>query len=542
MPKETWWAERGVNLNEEQTRAAVRKALASERLGSRERALIEFMLKIAEDVVAQYNRADETLQETGNAQALQADDPFDLAVDLDEAGLDFTSDNIVDSELVAAAMQANPAAVEAIPDSLEPAAFMARIREIIDGTQPQPAAQEGSETGAQAPVLETYSQADLEDRDKAVEEAAAKQRTEDEKAERKAKADRERDDFTLTGSDLAADANPGQANLLSGRAQSIQDVGEKIGGARKDMAVSAGPRASTSTKDDSPGWRKRYSVSQIVKDSKAGEEGRWVIRDARSKDWTGQPRQIGTSFATQTEAEAAVPLVEVARNHRVGYTKDENGAEKYVIWRNVTDRKRVQVVQQLFDSDAEAKRYMAERAIEIIETRTSFGEEILPRPDRVRREGPARREGDVTGEDFRDAFGFKAVEFGDWEAQDERQAVMNHAYDALMDLADVLGVPPAALGLNGELALAFGARGQGLSGARAHYERDYGVINLTKMRGAGSLAHEWMHAADHYFGRQDGKASSQREKNERGDMVWSGAISAETLTIRTMRMRWRALI
>ena len=77
-----------------------------------------------------------------------------------------------------------------------------------------------------------------------------------------------------------------------------------------------------------------------------------------------------------------------------------------------------------------------------------------------------------------------------------------------------------SLGLNGELSLAFGARGQGLSGARAHYERDYGVINLTKMSGAGSLGHEWFHALDHYFARQDGKSGSVKIKNARGDDVY----------------------
>lgn len=153
---------------------------------------------------------------------------------------------------------------------------------------------------------------------------------------------------------------------------------------------------------------------------------------------------------------------------------------------------------------------MAQHATEIIETKTSFGEEILPIPDKVRREGPAKRTGNVKGDDFMKNFGFRAVEFGNWENQDERQQLMNYSYDALADLADVLGVPPRAIGLNGELALAFGARGHGLSGARAHYERDYGVINLTKMKGAGSLAHEWFHSLDHYLGAKTRKHRARR--------------------------------
>jgi len=52
--------------------------------------------------------------------------------------------------------------------------------------------------------------------------------------------------------------------------------------------------------------------------------------------------------------------------------------------------------------------------------------------------------------------------------------------------------------MNGRLAVAIGARGKGSAGfgkaASAHYEPVERVINLTKMKGGGSLAHEWFHA------------------------------------------------
>ncbi|MDL2323438.1 hypothetical protein LJC52_05570, partial [Bacteroidales bacterium OttesenSCG-928-A17] len=60
-----------------------------------------------------------------------------------------------------------------------------------------------------------------------------------------------------------------------------------------------------------------------------------------------------------------------------------------------------------------------------------------------------------------------------------------------------------ALSLNGELGFAFGARGRG-GNAMAHYEPDKVVINLTKTKGAGSLAHEWWHALDNYFSKKRG--------------------------------------
>ncbi|MGB5835284.1 MAG: LPD1 domain-containing protein, partial [Thiohalocapsa sp.] len=72
--------------------------------------------------------------------------------------------------------------------------------------------------------------------------------------------------------------------------------------------------------------------------------------------------------------------------------------------------------------------------------------------------------------------------------------------DSLLDLAEILDIPPRAISLNGTLGLAFGARGHGW--AAAHYEPGTVVINLTKTKGAGSLAHEWFHALDNYFSRQ----------------------------------------
>ena len=109
---------------------------------------------------------------------------------------------------------------------------------------------------------------------------------------------------------------------------------------------------------------------------------------------------------------------------------------------------------------------------------------------------------DVTPEMFTEAFGFRGVEFGNWVENDRRQQDLNNAYDALMDMAAILDINPKAISLNGELGLAFGARGKGgVNPASAHYEPDKVVINLTKMNGAGSLGHEWLHALDNMFGK-----------------------------------------
>lgn len=71
---------------------------------------------------------------------------------------------------------------------------------------------------------------------------------------------------------------------------------------------------------------------------------------------------------------------------------------------------------------------------------------------------------DVTPEMFQEKFGFRGVQFGNWVGKtEERQQNLNEAYDALHDLAGLLNVSTQALSLNGELGLAFGARGQGRS-------------------------------------------------------------------------------
>lgn len=117
------------------------------------------------------------------------------------------------------------------------------------------------------------------------------------------------------------------------------------------------------------------------------------------------------------------------------------------------------------------------------------------------REGVDYRDGrDVTPQDFLDEFGFRGVEFGNWVPQGERQMYLNKTYDAIKDFCAIVGISPKAFSLGGRLGLAFGARGH--SKAMAHYEPAKEVINLTRMSGVGSLAHEWFHAVDNYLAKQ----------------------------------------
>lgn len=123
--------------------------------------------------------------------------------------------------------------------------------------------------------------------------------------------------------------------------------------------------------------------------------------------------------------------------------------------------------------------------------------------DNSLRIGPARRVGDVSPEMFMETFGFYGVEFGNYVEDKLRQSRLNETYDAFCDLSEVLKIPAHAISLGGQLGLGFGSRGVGgKHAAAAHYEPGMRpVINLTKKKGAGCLAHEWFHALDNYLGK-----------------------------------------
>jgi hypothetical protein len=111
---------------------------------------------------------------------------------------------------------------------------------------------------------------------------------------------------------------------------------------------------------------------------------------------------------------------------------------------------------------------------------------------------------------LKEAFNLREVQSGNWVLRDVNSAKFHteQTAAALADLADLIGVPDQQIAMNGRLALAFGARGKGSAGfgggARAHYEPVQRVINLTKMGGGGSLAHEWFHAMDNLLGEAMG--------------------------------------
>lgn len=131
-----------------------------------------------------------------------------------------------------------------------------------------------------------------------------------------------------------------------------------------------------------------------------------------------------------------------------------------------------------------------------------------PRLDVVTRDGfeDHRKNGNITPQKLKETFGFADVTIGESVTSREEQDHLNYAYDALMDLATTLGIQPQDISFRGWLHFSIGALGHGRFAAhfqRAHPLQDgtgtVPVINLTKTRGDGTVAHEWFHALDFFL-------------------------------------------
>ncbi len=101
---------------------------------------------------------------------------------------------------------------------------------------------------------------------------------------------------------------------------------------------------------------------------------------------------------------------------------------------------------------------------------------------------------------FISKFSLHSIEFGNWVRTGEREEAFENYNQALADLAYIMNVPQKDIGFNGKLSVSFGSRGRGT--ALATYYPGIHHINLTKTKGAGSLAHEYGHAIDFFPGRK----------------------------------------
>lgn len=189
--------------------------------------------------------------------------------------------------------------------------------------------------------------------------------------------------------------------------------------------------------------------------------------------------------------------------------KDTTNVEDYVDHTYILLNENGQIIDYNFDTVEEA--YQRAKIYDSEKQKYTSGKgdsgrkkKYIPKQfEALEREGTEYRSfKHAKADNFLDIFQFKGGEFGNWVNEKERQASLDYCYDALMDLSDALEISRDSVTLGHQLNIAFGARGHG--SALAHFEPLYNVINLTKMKGAGSLGHEWIHALDFYLGTQYG--------------------------------------
>lgn len=187
----------------------------------------------------------------------------------------------------------------------------------------------------------------------------------------------------------------------------------------------------------------------------------------------------------------------IPRGFNIRYMKERS---EYVVLKGYT------VLVDGLKSEEEARK----KARELADSRAAARKKkFVPKQlEFIRRTGPSYgidAEHPANGTMYLEEFGFAGGEFGNWMSEKDRQVSLDMGYEALQDLAYVLKIEPSGIALGNRLSIAFGARGYG--NALAHYEPMREVINLTKMRGAGSLAHEWAHAFDDIMGKHLSQSS-----------------------------------
>ena len=138
---------------------------------------------------------------------------------------------------------------------------------------------------------------------------------------------------------------------------------------------------------------------------------------------------------------------------------------------------------------------------------------------------------------------FNAIQFGNTVTDPERLAHLKKFTESVEDLSSALGLTPEEVSFGGKLGIAFGARGSG--DALAHYESDRKIINLTRKKGAGALAHEWFHGLEDHWREKTGKKPEdvilpRYAKSNTGNAEVDQAIVSLRSKVDKVEKRWRA--
>ncbi|MCG6195654.1 methyltransferase [Leptospira sp. FAT2] len=113
----------------------------------------------------------------------------------------------------------------------------------------------------------------------------------------------------------------------------------------------------------------------------------------------------------------------------------------------------------------------------------------------IRQNGRSVKSDEISSKALTENWGFGSVQFGHYMNDIASKDHITRFVSSLKDLEDCLEIDLKKAIEKGHLSLAFGARGK--PGQAASYESGYKIINITKTKGDGSVAHEFCHFFDH---------------------------------------------
>lgn len=317
--------------------------------------------------------------------------------------------------------------------------------------------------------------------------------------------------------------------------EKIKDFGEKIGGARKDIWRAEGMSVDDIlglTDEEKDYYINRDMVWPVPRSKELVEAGLDVLVAFWQREVRKKVRKYPLISVTDNKAEVQEGYVRMVGKIRDRVMKIKSVDEFADFYNEVKDRfgedglfNRCVCRYDMYN----LKYNLPNMRYRCMKQNFPYGRKAasktirkkafpMPLLDHIKRDGPDVRRGRrINADIWQKEFSFRGVEFGNWLSQKDRQDSMNYCYEALCDLADAMMIEKTDIAFDGQLALAFGARGR--SGTASHYEYMRKVINLTKMHGAGTLAHEWAYALDHalakFYGIDDAKFASQSKQVEK---------------------------
>lgn len=313
----------------------------------------------------------------------------------------------------------------------------------------------------------------------------------------------------------------------------IEDFGQKIGGARKDLwqegltlelldSLNDAEKAKYVIKDNvwpNPVWIDVVESGVPVFVAYWQREIRRLVWTRPALKWTDSFDEAINDYV-HAVSEIRDRVMAVKTEEDIFVFEFESAADDYDYkhWKHVisiSDLRSLRYKKGKLRYRMDKNNFPEPRKYNVSKRKKSF---VPPQLTKIERTGEDYRHGiHVTPARWQEDFFFRGVEFGNWTTQKERQLSMDYCYDALRDLAYALQIDVRDIAFQGELSLAFGARGH--SAASSHYESLREVINLTKMNGAGCTAKEWFHALDDKLSKfcqcSDKKFASETEDIEK---------------------------